>query len=145
MVDLLAMPDVVPMTRFDKPLDVNVKRQRLLDNRPWVRILGNIEMAVQTEGWKFPAPPPGYVRPPMPNSGNRRAKAGKHVVELPTLDDKVEAKPKKSIPRQADLGHGLVQGSTTLFAATDRSMDCSMDRWKCRSSRSITNWKGLPF
>ena len=57
LVDLLLEPDILPMAKFDHRLDVSVKRQRLLDNRPWVRGLGNLEMSIQTEGWKFPAPP----------------------------------------------------------------------------------------
>jgi len=45
----------------------------LLTQAPWVRSIGKLEMTVQTEGWKFPSPPPELDRPPPP-SVKREAK-----------------------------------------------------------------------
>ena len=41
-----------------------VRELRLLTQAPWTRPTGGVGLTVQTEGWKFPAPPPGLDRPP---------------------------------------------------------------------------------
>jgi SNF2 family DNA or RNA helicase len=43
--------------RFEKPLSVNVREARLLNDAPWIRSLGKLVLDVSTEGWRFPAPP----------------------------------------------------------------------------------------
>jgi SNF2 family DNA or RNA helicase len=42
------------------------KAARLLSDRPWVRSIGRLALAVSTEGWRFPAPPDEAVLPPKP-------------------------------------------------------------------------------
>ncbi|MCU0706314.1 MAG: DEAD/DEAH box helicase [Fimbriiglobus sp.] len=69
VIDLLASPDAVPFPRFEAALTANVREGRLLNQAPWVRSLGKLEMTVQTEGWKFPAPPPELDRPPASREG----------------------------------------------------------------------------
>jgi len=65
-VTLASYPETLHFPRFDAPLSAGVREARLLTQAPWVRSLGKLEMAVQTEGWKFPAPPPELDRPPRP-------------------------------------------------------------------------------
>jgi SNF2 family DNA or RNA helicase len=49
--------DVRSIPRFDKPLEVGVRQATLLNNSPWVRSLGKLDMSVTTQGWRFPIPP----------------------------------------------------------------------------------------
>lgn len=65
-VSLLESPDDFTLRRFESPLEAGVKEARLLTQPPWVRSLGALGMTVQTEGWKFPSPPPELDRPPRP-------------------------------------------------------------------------------
>ncbi len=93
-VALAAFPDALRLRRFDEPLTAAVREARLLTQAPWVRSLGKLEMTVQTEGWKFPAPPPELDRPPRPPA----AKAEPKLAE-PALPDRApsEAADKKRI------------------------------------------------
>ncbi len=43
-----------PHPKFAKPLKTSVKQAKLLNSPPWVRTLGNLQMTVQTQAWKFP-------------------------------------------------------------------------------------------
>jgi SNF2 family DNA or RNA helicase len=49
--------------RFERPLQVQVREARLLQERPWVRSLGKLTLDVSTQGWRFPLPP-DLPRPP---------------------------------------------------------------------------------
>lgn len=49
--------DIISIPRFERPLEASVRESRLLCDAPWVRSLGRLDLAVSTEGWKFPAPP----------------------------------------------------------------------------------------
>src|SRR5215208_7049873 len=44
---------VTGLPRFENPLVPNVREARLLNDAPWTRGVGPLEMRVQTEGWKF--------------------------------------------------------------------------------------------
>ncbi len=97
-IDLLATPDCLPLPRFDQPLAAGVREARLLTQPPWVRSLGKLDLAVATEGWKFPAPPPELDRPPPPRA---EEPAGRQVVEWPPLpaDPEEAARRKRVRPR----------------------------------------------
>lgn len=83
--------EAVPHPRFERPMEAGVRETRLLTTTPWVRSLGRLDLTVQTEGWKFPAPPPELDRPPAAKPADKPA--GRRVVDLPTLPDD-PAKPK---------------------------------------------------
>ena len=85
-VSLAAFPDTLRFPRFDAPLTAGVREARLLTQAPWVRSLGKLEMTVQTEGWKFPSPPPELDRPPRPMA----EKAEPRITE-PALPDRVKS------------------------------------------------------
>ncbi len=96
-VALLAMPTTVALPRFDPRLAASVREARLLTNAPWVRSLGKLDLSVQTEGWKFPAPPPELDKPPAPKPQREPKPAGKQVVDLPHLPDPTAADKKPHI------------------------------------------------
>ncbi|MCZ2343524.1 MAG: DEAD/DEAH box helicase [Bacteroidales bacterium] len=99
-IDLLGELDALPHPRFERPLTVSVRDSKMLANPPWVRPLGRLELNVQTEGWKFPAPPPEFDKPPPPRSEPAEKPAGRRVVELAELpDDHTDptGKPKEHI------------------------------------------------
>ena len=89
-VSLAGYPETLRFPRFEAPLGAAVREARLLTQAPWVRSLGKLEMTVQTEGWKFPAPPPELDRPP-------RTLAEKLEPRLaePALPDKDRAEKKR--------------------------------------------------
>ncbi|HXD87723.1 MAG TPA: SNF2-related protein, partial [Urbifossiella sp.] len=82
------------MPRFERPLEASVREARLLCEAPWVRTLGRIDIAVSTEGWKFPAPPQAVLQParepqpakdpPLPDSQKPEAKP--HIRTKPTAE-----------------------------------------------------------
>ncbi len=55
--DVALAVDALRLPRFDAALQPAVREGRLLDSAPWTRMVGPIELRVQTEGWKFPSPP----------------------------------------------------------------------------------------
>ena len=57
-LDLTVALSVSGLPRFEAPLLPTVREARLLCDPPWVRGVGPLELRVQTDGWKFPAPPP---------------------------------------------------------------------------------------
>ena len=71
---LLDAPDAFGLRRFESPLAAGVREAKLLTQAPWVRPLGALGMTVQTEGWKFPSPPPELDRPPRTLSPKPAAK-----------------------------------------------------------------------
>ena len=93
-VTLAEYPDALRFPRFEAPLSAGVRESRLLTQAPWVRSLGKLEMTVQTEGWKFPAPPPELDRPPRAMTQNAEPK-----LTEPTLPDRtrLDATDKKRI------------------------------------------------
>jgi SNF2 family DNA or RNA helicase len=96
-VALLPVPAALALSRFDPRLAASVREARLLTNAPWVRSLGKLDLTVQTEGWKFPAPPPELDRPPAPKPRPEPKPAGKQVVDLPHLPDPTAAEKKSHI------------------------------------------------
>ncbi|MCX7665559.1 MAG: DEAD/DEAH box helicase [Gemmataceae bacterium] len=85
-VDALAL-ETQTLPKFTAPINVNVREARLLNDPPWVRTLGPLEMKVQTEGWKFPAPLMDL--PPRPQ---RELTAGPDEVPVPNLPDQETTK-----------------------------------------------------
>ena len=63
-VDFGVSLSVGGLPRFEAPLLPNTREARLLNESPWVRGLGSLDMRVQTDGWKFPTPP--IDLPPRP-------------------------------------------------------------------------------
>ena len=63
------------MDVLELPSAVGVREGRLLTQAPWVRSLGRLDLTVSTEGWKFPAPPPEFDRPPPPKRPEPEAPA----------------------------------------------------------------------
>lgn len=94
-IDLAFTSSAHSLSRFDSPLGVAVKEARLLNQPPWVRSLGRLDFAIQTEGWKFPAPPPELDRPP-PRAQREPKPAGREAVELPALPDSENEAAKKA-------------------------------------------------
>ncbi len=60
---------------------------RMLAQAPWTRTVGRLDFNVATDGWKFPALPPGLDRPPVRRPVNANA-PGRQVVDLPLLPDR---------------------------------------------------------
>ncbi len=89
-VSLASYPETLRFPRFEAPLGAAVREARLLTQAPWVRSLGKLEMTVQTEGWKFPAPPPELDRPPRPLVEKLEPRLAE-----PTLPDKERAEKKR--------------------------------------------------
>lgn len=79
--------EVVPHPRWDRPLEAGVRESRLLTESPWVRSLGRLELAVTTEGWKFPAPPAEYAPPPRLPAADGEPKPARQAVLTPQLPD----------------------------------------------------------
>jgi SNF2 family DNA or RNA helicase len=63
-LDINILLGITGLSRFETSLVPNVREARLLNDPPWVRGVGPLELRVQTEGWKFPAPP--IELPPRP-------------------------------------------------------------------------------
>jgi SNF2 family DNA or RNA helicase len=84
--------DVHGLPRFETSLVPNVREARLLADSPWVRGVGPLELRVQTEGWKFPAPPIDLPpRPPTPPEAKPVLPAIEGDVPVPPLPDRTEA------------------------------------------------------
>jgi SNF2 family DNA or RNA helicase len=86
-IDLAFTSEAHPLSRFDSPLGVGVKEARLLNQTPWVRALGSLDFRIQTEGWKFPAPPPELDKAPARKTEPARSKEGREVIDTPALPD----------------------------------------------------------
>jgi SNF2 family DNA or RNA helicase len=56
LVDLNFELAVETHPHFERPLQVQVREARLLNDPPWVRSLGKLSMEVSTQGWRFPKP-----------------------------------------------------------------------------------------
>jgi SNF2 family DNA or RNA helicase len=82
-LDINVLFGITGLPRFEVSLTPNVREARLLNDAPWVRGVGPLEMRVQTEGWKFPAPP--IDLPPRPPEARPAAIEGD--VPVPVLPD----------------------------------------------------------
>lgn len=108
-------PDIIPLEfglpvhvgglpRFDSPLLPNVREARLLNDSPWVRGLGSLDLKVQTDGWKFPTPP--IDLPPRPRVEEPKpVDSGEMAPELPDNSPPQKKAPIRSKPA----------GDTVLF------------------------------
>jgi SNF2 family DNA or RNA helicase len=56
-IDVSFSVEARSLPRFDRPLEVSVRQASLLNNAPWVRSLGKLNMDVTAQGWRFPTPP----------------------------------------------------------------------------------------
>jgi SNF2 family DNA or RNA helicase len=63
-LDLHVSFSVSGLPRFETSLVPSVREARLLSDPPWIRGVGPLELRVQTDGWKFPAPPMDLVSRP---------------------------------------------------------------------------------
>ncbi len=100
-LDLRVSLDTMGLPRFDSPLVPNIREARLLNDAPWIRGVGPLEMRVQTEGWKFPAPPID-LPPRLPVSQETRSLLDSEGdVPVPALPDQnaLVARPPKVRPR----------------------------------------------
>lgn len=76
---------VARLPRFETPLLPSVREARLLTDSPWVRGVGSLEMRLQTDGWKFPAPP--IDLPPRPPETKPNLPPIEGEVPVPALPD----------------------------------------------------------
>jgi len=79
--------------RFAAPLIPNVREARLLNDAPWVRGVGPLELRVQTEGWKFPAPPIDLPPRPIPEPKPERPAVEGEIPVPPLPDQNAPVKP----------------------------------------------------
>jgi SNF2 family DNA or RNA helicase len=84
-LDVSVAVTVTGVPRFETSLVPNVREARLLTEAPWIRGVGSLEMRVQTEGWKFPAPP--LDLPPRPPAPQSEPPADERDVRVPDLPD----------------------------------------------------------
>lgn len=98
--------DALRLPRFESGLQPAVREGRLLDNPPWTRSFGPLDMRVATEGWKFPTPPTEpLAKQPIEAKPPRRLPDD---VQFPLPDPSQLLKPKARIrPRPT--------GETVLF------------------------------
>jgi SNF2 family DNA or RNA helicase len=82
------------LARFEAPLNPNVREARLLNDSPWVRTAGTLEMRVQTEGWKFPAPPMDAPSNPEPEQEKK---------ELPPVPEGEAPEPREAAPKKPPI------------------------------------------
>jgi SNF2 family DNA or RNA helicase len=89
---------VTGLPRFESSLVPNVRVARLLTNMPWVRSVGPLDLRIQTEGWKFPAPPidlpPRPLNPPDPKPARSTIDGPVPVPPLPDQSSPVSRPPK---------------------------------------------------
>ncbi len=93
-VNLDLTPDVLPVPKFSEQIAANVKEARLLSHVPWVRPIGKLDLAVQTDGWKFPAP--AFEPTTVPKPQHEASTPARRVVDLRKADDdakRVRARP----------------------------------------------------
>ena len=101
-LDVTVSLAVTGLPRFESPLVPNVREARLLNDAPWVRGVGPLEMRVQTEGWKFPAPPIDLPpRPPATSQAMPSPPAVEDSLAAPPLPDQSApvSRPPKVRPR----------------------------------------------
>ena len=65
----LSLPlQIIEGTRWGILTAPRLREVRLLDDAPWVRSLGRLELPIRTEGWKFPAPLLESTQPAQPSA-----------------------------------------------------------------------------
>src|SRR5262245_988269 len=69
-LDLCVTLSITGLPRLDTSLVPAVREARMLSDPPWVRGVGPLELRVQTDGWKFPAPPADLAPTRGVRSGN---------------------------------------------------------------------------
>lgn len=79
------------LPRFETSLVPSSREARLLSDPPWVRGVGPLELCVQTDGWKFPAPPTDVA--PCP-SGPHGARDERNSNRWPTTQRPPKVRPK---------------------------------------------------
>jgi len=109
--DLLATPDAIEFPAFDPSIPAHFREPRLLTQAPWVRTFGKLEMTVQTEGWKFPSPPPELDRPPPP----RKPKPAREAIESSALPDPPTETGEKKRIRTAPTADMVLVKDRLLF------------------------------
>src|ERR1700719_331393 len=93
-IELLSAPEVRAHPLFERPLQTSVREARLLDDAPWVRSLGKLQLDVTTQGWRFPAPPDDArqgspalrLHRPQPDAAQARPRPEKTVRPKPPRD-----------------------------------------------------------
>ena len=80
-INLDLTPDVLPVPKFSEQITANVKEARLLSHTPWVRPVGKLDLNVQTDGWKFPAPAFEVATPPRA-MGEWEEKPARRVIDF---------------------------------------------------------------
>jgi SNF2 family DNA or RNA helicase len=97
-LDISVALAVTGLPRFETSLVPSVREARLLNDPPWVRGVGSLEMRVQTEGWKFPAPPldlpPRPAPAPAPPPETAVVEGDVPVPDLPDRPATVRRPPK---------------------------------------------------
>ncbi|WP_020468624.1 DEAD/DEAH box helicase [Zavarzinella formosa] len=102
------------LPKFECSLSPNTREARLLNDSPWVRGLGSLEMRVQTEGWKFPTPP--IDLPPRPVLDKKPAEELIPTDEVvPDLPDPVPVPPKKPPVRSKPAGDTVLFKDRLLY------------------------------
>ena len=124
---------------FEKPLQANGREVRLLNNRPWVRTLGKLNLDVSTEGWRFPAPAgvAGEPPPAKPRLFQPRPETDEEPEGPPP--DKTQTRlrpPPDTVVFKDRLLYLLQPPLEDLFAGRAGA--------RCRSSRSRTRSRASP-
>ncbi|MEZ6140810.1 MAG: DEAD/DEAH box helicase [Zavarzinella sp.] len=113
--DVLPFPllDEAPTTEWEVHPNFQVKATRLLDAAPWARTMGALEIKVQTNGWKFPAPPMEVAKTAPKEDADRPETASPETpaaeeVKEPDLPDQcapgaAKPKPVRLMPSQDTL------------------------------------------
>jgi len=116
-------PDVLPLNfevsftvgglpKFETSLSPNTREARLLNDMPWIRGVGPLEMRVQTEGWKFPTPP--IDLPPRPVAEPKAVEDATPAVDE-DLPDAVPVPPKKPPVRSRPSGDTVLFKDRLLY------------------------------
>lgn len=79
--------EIRSLPKFDKGFRLSVREARLLQDPPWVRSLGKLNLEISTDGWRFPAvqdaAPPPPVKAAAPKVAVAQAEFSPPVPVLP--------------------------------------------------------------
>jgi SNF2 family DNA or RNA helicase len=99
-IDLTFALETSTHPRFERPLQVQVREARLLNDPPWVRSLGRLALEVTTQGWRFPKPidqPPAPARPRLfqeePPPGSEPADSQAQTIPLSARPARTRLRP----------------------------------------------------
>ncbi|HVK11521.1 MAG TPA: DEAD/DEAH box helicase [Gemmataceae bacterium] len=112
-VDIQVAFTVGELPRFDAPRTPGVREARLLNDAPWVRGVGPLDLRVQTEGWKFPTPP--IDLPPRPPQPAKPQAAITDEVAVPELPDPTPETPKPPRVRPKPTGETVLFKDRLLY------------------------------